>query len=37
MTAGTQDIVAMEEKILAIVKGFRQGNLENTIHHQKIC
>jgi hypothetical protein len=33
----TQDTVAMEEKILAIVKGFRQGNPENTIHHQKIC
>jgi hypothetical protein len=37
MTAGTQVTIAMEEKTLAIAKGFSQGNLENTIHHQKIC
>jgi hypothetical protein len=37
MTAEIRDTVATEEKIMGAAKGFRQENLENTTHHQRIC
>jgi hypothetical protein len=37
MTAEIRDIAATKEKITGAVKGFRQENLENTTHHQRIC
>jgi hypothetical protein len=33
----TQDTAATEEKTVGAAKGFSQGNLENTTHHQMIC
>jgi hypothetical protein len=37
MTAEIRDTAATEEKIMGTAKGFRQENLENTTHHQRIC
>jgi hypothetical protein len=37
MTAEIRDTAAAEEKIMGAAKGFRQENLENTTHHQRIC
>jgi hypothetical protein len=37
MTAEIWDTAATEEKITGAAKGFRQENLENITHHQRIC
>jgi hypothetical protein len=37
MTVETQDTTATKEKTMGAAKGFSQGNLENTTHHQMIC